>query len=75
MCEYKFYPINGRGHIDGPALVYDEADDRAAITQARSIIDGKDIEIWEGPRLVAYLVPETMDKPNARVGTNRDQHP
>lgn len=58
MPEYKFYSIKIDGHIAKPPIVTDCPDDLTAIKAARQVLDGNDIEIWEGARVVAYLVPE-----------------
>jgi hypothetical protein len=57
MSEYHFYFINERGHIDSPATVAECAQDDAAIREARKFLDSRDIEIWQGARLVAHLAP------------------
>jgi hypothetical protein len=58
MPEYRFYPVQKDGHIAGPSARHDEPDDRAAVSKARQTLDDHDIEIWEGPRIVAYVVPD-----------------
>jgi hypothetical protein len=30
----------------------------AALKEAKQLLDGHDIEIWQGVRVVAYLVPD-----------------
>jgi hypothetical protein len=59
VLEYHFYKIAKNGHVQGEPLLEHAATDMAAIAKARQLVDGVDIEIWEGPRLVAYVVPET----------------
>jgi hypothetical protein len=58
MPEYRFYFIKHDGHIDRPPLGYEAPDDHMALVKAKQLVDGHDIEIWEGPRLVAYVVPD-----------------
>jgi hypothetical protein len=58
MPAYRFYFIAKNGHVDGPGDDYYLQDDREALQQAKQLVDGHDIEIWEGPRLVAYVVPD-----------------
>ena len=60
MPEYRFYKITQTGHITEPSSVVVCPDDVAAIKEARKLLDGGDIEIWEGRRVVAYLVPESF---------------
>jgi hypothetical protein len=56
MSEYRFYPIRKDGHVAGPPINRDAPDDQAAVAQARQLQDGLDIEIWQGARVVAYVV-------------------
>jgi hypothetical protein len=58
MPEYRFYSIRDDGHIAGPAVNYAAPDDRAAVKQAQSLSKTNDVEVWEGPRVVAYVVPD-----------------
>jgi hypothetical protein len=58
MPEYRFFSIKTNGHIDGPAAVYESPDDAGAVKEAKRRLNGKDIEIWQGPRVVAYLVTD-----------------
>ena len=58
MREYRFYTIGTDGHIDGPATDHVLPNDSAAIEEAKKLVNGHDVEIWQGPRLVAYVVPD-----------------
>ena len=58
MPEYRFYTIAKGGHIAAPPATYDLPNDKAANDKAKQLIDGHDIEIWQGTRIVAYLVPD-----------------
>jgi hypothetical protein len=58
MPEYRFFNIKRSGHIDGPATIYECPDDVCAVKEAKQRLNGKDIEIWQGPRVVAYLTPD-----------------
>jgi hypothetical protein len=60
MPEYRFFSIKRSGHIEGPAIVHECAGDGDAIKEAKKHLDGKDIEIWQGPRVVAYLTPDEV---------------
>lgn len=60
MPEYRFYKIGPDGHIVEPPPVVECPDDLSAIKEGRKHIDGCDIEIWQGSRIVFYLVPESF---------------
>ena len=58
MPAYRFYPIRKDGHIARPPIDRDAPDDQAAVAQARQLQYGLDIEVWQGARVVGYVVPE-----------------
>jgi hypothetical protein len=58
MPEYKFYTIKKDGHVGGPPAHRNLPDDSAALLEAKKLINGLDIEIWQGNRVVAYVVPD-----------------
>jgi hypothetical protein len=55
MPEYRFYAINKGGHIGVPPNQYELPDDAAANEKAKQLLDGHDIEIWQGARIVAHF--------------------
>lgn len=55
MPIYRFYSIKQDGHIAGPAAQHDLTDDAAAMAKGMTLLDGLDIEIWLGTRVVGYL--------------------
>jgi hypothetical protein len=57
MPQYCFYTIKKHGHVAGPPVSYELPNDDVAIEQAKLLINGRDMEIWEGTRVVSYLVP------------------
>ncbi len=61
MPEYRFYTIAKNGHITKPPQTYDFPSDGVALHEAQTLIDGHDIEIWQGARVVAYLAPDQKD--------------
>jgi hypothetical protein len=63
MSVYRFYSIEKNGHIAGPPVVYELPQDHDALREAKKLLDGRDIEIWQDARLVAYLVP-SGDQPH-----------
>jgi len=54
MTEYRAYAVGIDGHFIGyePLIC---ADDGEAIHKAKSLVDGHDIELWCGERLVTRL--------------------
>ena len=62
MPEYRFYNIRRDGHIAGGPIDRVLPDDRAAIHEANGLCDSHDIEIWQGPRVVAYVVADQATK-------------
>jgi hypothetical protein len=57
MPEYRFYSIKKDGHVVEPPAVHEYPRDDDALKEAKQRLNGHDIEIWQGARLVAYLVP------------------
>ena len=53
MPEYRIYFTDQDAHISRPPELLECADDEAAIQKTRQYIDGKDIELWNGGRVVA----------------------
>ena len=54
MAAYRAYTV---GH-DGNFIGFDSlvcADDAEAIEKAKRLVDGHDVELWSGPRLVIRL--------------------
>ena len=58
MPEYGFYPIKRDGYIDGAPATRDCPNDLAALKEARDLVNGRDVEVWQSARLVAYLTPD-----------------
>ena len=54
--EYRAYVIGPDGHfMSWAGLVC--PNDEAAIDAAKQLVDGHDVELWSGDRLVATLKP------------------
>ena len=62
MTDYRAYTVGNDGHFNGvEPLICDNDDD--AIAMASAQLDGKDIELWSGPRLIVRLT--ARNKPGA----------
>jgi hypothetical protein len=57
MPDYRAYILGGGGHRFLRAIEFsrDHADDATALLAAKQLINGHDVELWEGGRLVARL--------------------
>ena len=55
MPDYRIDLVKPDGHVDGPPKVIHCDDDETAKEAARQYVDGKDIEIWDGARVVAKI--------------------
>lgn len=51
MTDYRVYILNDKGHIQGDTLIV-SADDAQAIEAAKKIVRARNVEIWDGERLV-----------------------
>ena len=54
MPQYRVYRLNNK-HIAGPPVIVVCDNDEDAIKQAKQLIDGHDLELWDGRRFVAIL--------------------
>ena len=52
MAEYRAYILDEDGHISG-AIPFLCPDDEAAKKYARQLVDGHDVELWQGDRQIA----------------------
>jgi len=56
MPGYRFYAISPKdGHISLPPTDFNLPNDDAANEKAKQLLDGHDIEIWQGARIVAHF--------------------
>jgi hypothetical protein len=54
MAQYRAYAINNDGHIIH-RFEFEAGSDESAMDQARTHLDGLDIEVWEHKRVVGKL--------------------
>ena len=52
---FRLYKIRDANRVAGPPTVIDCASDVEVIEKAKTLLDDLDIEIWDGPRVVAKL--------------------
>jgi hypothetical protein len=57
MRTYRIYRLD-HGHITAPPAVVECETEEAAIREARQYVDGLDVELWEGSRLVWTSPPK-----------------
>jgi hypothetical protein len=57
MPDYRAYILGAEGHrfVMVAEFPRDHVDDAAALFAAKKLIDGHDVELWDGGRLVARL--------------------
>jgi hypothetical protein len=60
MPEYRIYRIKDH-RIDGPPKLIVAHSDAEAVEQAKPLMGGLDIEIWEGPRFVRAIKIKDID--------------
>jgi hypothetical protein len=51
MAEYKVYKIKN-DQIFEPPVVFESPEEAAAIDRARQLVDGCDVQLWQGVRFV-----------------------
>lgn len=59
MPEYRGYIIGSDGHILGIEPLISDHDD-TAIAAAKRLLDGHDIELWQGHRKVTTLLAHKL---------------
>ncbi len=65
MSDYRAYTVGTDGRFIGfEPLVCNNDDD--AIARASSLLDGKDIELWDGARFVIRLHHKPKSAPESR---------
>jgi hypothetical protein len=54
MAEYKVYRIKNN-HVAEPPVVFEAPTEPTAIERAKQLVDGCDVELWQGTRFVIGL--------------------
>ena len=52
---YRFYTLFRADETIKPPTLHDLPDDDSALAAAKKLLDGHDIEVWQGPRRVRHL--------------------
>ena len=55
MLDYRIYKLDAKGHVTGPALVLFCEQDEDVIRKVESLVDGHNVEILQGIRVVTRL--------------------
>jgi hypothetical protein len=63
MSIYRFYVLAASGALKGPATRIDCSDDSAAIKQAKQIVGGHFVELWQGERRIGRFDTKTKSTP------------
>lgn len=61
---YRAYCVGRDGRLGSVPTVIEAADDDGAIEQARQLVDGTGIELWDLARRVVVLPPKGGDDPS-----------
>jgi hypothetical protein len=69
MPAYRAYPLKDN-HVAGPPNIIVADSDHDAIEQAKQLVDGHDVELWDGPRFVMGL-KSTDAKLDGKPGTQK----
>jgi hypothetical protein len=66
MRDYRAYILGIDGHrfLKAAGFLSAHPDDATAIAAAKQLIDGHDVELWDGGRLVARFSPEGVEAPH-----------
>lgn len=56
MPDYRLYKLAHNGHIAEPSFIITQPTDEDAIEQVKQLLDGHDLELWQGQRLVIKLL-------------------
>src|SRR6478609_1568313 len=63
VADYRIFVLNEAHRITAPAIILSCETDDEAIATARTYVDGTGVEVWQGQRMVAKLMPpQIFDK-------------
>jgi len=79
MPDYRFYPVTAAGRTSGPpqhSICRDDADATAEALHIMSAFSSpdRDIEVWDGPRLVIHLYRALERRPICQFIQIADHH-
>ncbi|HTE77622.1 MAG TPA: hypothetical protein VK653_12920 [Xanthobacteraceae bacterium] len=66
MPHYSIYRLSVDNNIFGRPEVVDCDSDQEVIARAKARLDGLDVEVWNGPRIVIRL--KSTDQPTSKAG-------
>jgi hypothetical protein len=55
MPHYRIYTVDIDGYISGPPSVVTCGDDDEATRRAKDLLNGSDVELWDGARFVGRI--------------------
>jgi hypothetical protein len=55
MPDYRLYTVDKGGHVMEAPQVVTCPSDEEAVAKARSMVNGLDLEVWDGARVVAEI--------------------
>ena len=55
MKSYRAYLLDKSGRIANPSKIIQADDDAKAIEIAKQLVDGHDVEVWDGQRRITKL--------------------
>jgi hypothetical protein len=57
MPTYRIYTFDKGGHLREPPQLIECQNDEAAVREAKQLLDGKRMEVWEKTRCITRLDP------------------
>jgi hypothetical protein len=55
MSHYQIYTLSAGDRIARPTQIFTGDNDREAIQLAKQLLDGRDLEVWQGARIVRRI--------------------